>query len=99
MLVASGGFFGPPIGDAVEIGYSVVPEHRGHGIATELIVALTERALGAPGVRCVVAHTAEVNVASQKALRHAGFERLGAGPEAGTLRFERRALPPNESRT
>ena len=40
MLVAAGGYFGPPAGGSVEIGYSVIPEARERGYATELVEAL-----------------------------------------------------------
>ena len=89
-LVASGGYFGPPASGGVEIGYSVVPERCGQGIATELIAALTDHALSGAEVQCVVAHTDETNIASQTALRRAGFEMIGADIERGQLRFERR---------
>lgn len=90
MLVASGGYFGPPVEGTLEIGYSVVPEFRGQGLASELIAALTERAFLTTGVERVRAHTTGDNVASQRALRRAGFVEQGPGEEPGTIRFERR---------
>lgn len=89
-LVASGGYFGPPQDGVVEIGYSVVPERRGEGIATELIVALSDRALAMAEVVCVVAHTEASNVASLAALSRAGFVPAGTGPTPELRRFERR---------
>ena len=51
-LVACGGYFGPPLADGtVEIGYSVVPECRRNGYATEIVQALTTRAFAVPEVR------------------------------------------------
>ena len=35
VLVASGGFKGPPQAGAVEIGYAVLPQYQGRGYATE----------------------------------------------------------------
>ncbi len=90
VLVACGGYFGPPAEGILEIGYSVVPEYRGQGIASELIAALTQRAFLTPGVERVLAHTTGDNVASQRALRRAGFVERGPGEEPGTIRFERR---------
>jgi ribosomal-protein-alanine N-acetyltransferase len=88
ILVAGGGYFGPPGADGtVEIGYSVVPEWAGHGYATELSRALLARAAATPGVRQVVAHTRKDNVASIRVLAHCGFVADGDGPEAGNLRF------------
>lgn len=89
-LVAAAGYFGPPEDGMVEIGYSVVPERRGEGIATELIVALSDRALADAAVVCVVAHTDASNIASRAALVRAGFVHTGAGPTPDLLRFERR---------
>ena len=64
-LVACGGYFGPPSADGtVEIGYSVVPEWRRHGYATELVQALTTRAFAVPDVRRILAEAEVENVAS-----------------------------------
>lgn len=91
LLVAAAGYFGPPIDGAVEIGYSVVPEARGKGYATEAVNALAERAFGMPGVDCVAAEAHESNVASVKVLMRCGFECVGKGREEGYWRFERQA--------
>ena len=88
-LAGSIGYTGPPQGDTAEIGYSVVESFRGRGIATEAIVAMTERALAVPGVTRVIAHTMEGNAPSQGALRRAGFRDVGPGTEPGMRRFER----------
>lgn len=86
-LVACGGYFGPPEDGAVEIGYSVVESFRRRGIATELIGALVENAF-ARGVDTLTAHTDTDNLASQAALRRAGFVETGPGVEPNTVRFE-----------
>jgi [ribosomal protein S5]-alanine N-acetyltransferase len=91
ILVASGGYLGPPASDGtVEIGYSVVPEYRNQGYATELVSALTNRALTlfVAGVRRVVAEVDEQNGASQKVLRRCGFAPVGSGREPGHTRFQ-----------
>ena len=94
-LVASAGFIGPPDDSgAVEVGYSVVPEWRGQGIATECVSALVQRAFDHGGVRRVVAHTAEGNSASRGVLRRCGFACVGAGADANYLRFEHRRHEP-----
>ncbi|MEP6731286.1 MAG: GNAT family N-acetyltransferase [bacterium] len=87
-LVASAGYFGPPQEGIVEIGYSVVEQFRGRGIATEAIGALRDAALTVPGVRCVVAHTARDNMASQRALERAGFTPTEREEMEPMLRFE-----------
>ena len=35
--MAGAGYMGPPMEELVEIGYSVVPEARGRGFATEIV--------------------------------------------------------------
>jgi [ribosomal protein S5]-alanine N-acetyltransferase len=88
-LVAGAGYLGPPADGVVEIGYSVVPEARGRGFATEIVQALAERALSLEGVRMVIAHTLASNTSSQGVLKRSGFLPAGAGAEPGLLRFER----------
>lgn len=88
-LVACGGYFGPPLPDGtVEIGYSVVPERRRHGYATELVQALTKRAFDTPGVRRILAETTVENVASLGVLRRCGFRNMGTGREPHYDRFQ-----------
>jgi [ribosomal protein S5]-alanine N-acetyltransferase len=92
ILVASGGYFGPPTADGTaEVGYSVVPEYRRRGYATELVEALTTRAFGVPGVRRVVAEAHADNGASIAVLARCGFRQVGAGRDPGHLRFARDA--------
>ncbi|MCB1054894.1 MAG: GNAT family N-acetyltransferase [Acidobacteria bacterium] len=88
-LIGSGGFFGPPDGHGtVEVGYSVLPAWRRQGYASEMTTALATFALGRPGVRRVIAHTADDNEASMAVLRRCGFIATGAGESPGTRRFE-----------
>jgi [ribosomal protein S5]-alanine N-acetyltransferase len=95
MLVAAAGYFGPPSPDGtVEIGYSVMPDARRQGYASELVNALTERAFAWPGVERVAAEAHESNVGSVKALLRCGFRQVGPGRDAGHLRFERRRAAP-----
>lgn len=89
-LVAGAGFFGPPAEGAVEVGYSVVPEARGRGVATEVVGALVAFAFTHPAVDRVVAHTTDENVASTKVLQRSGFQRVGAGAEPGSVAYLRR---------
>jgi ribosomal-protein-alanine N-acetyltransferase len=89
-LVASGGYFGPPTGDGtVEIGYSVAPEWRARGLASEIVEALVARAFATPGVRRVAAEAHEENSASRRVLARCGFRQVGTGREPGFLRHER----------
>lgn len=88
-VVACGGYVGPPTPEGtVELGYSVCPEWRGRGYATELTRALAMHAAGRPGVARVVAHTTAANPASIAVLHRSGFVPAGPGEYPDTLRFE-----------
>lgn len=90
-LIGAAGYFGPPSDTGeVELGYSVCPEWRGRGYATELATALAQHAAAQPGVTRVLAHTTRENPASVLVLERSGFVAAGAGREPGQLRFEYR---------
>lgn len=77
-VVGDIGFHGPPDeSGTVEIGYSVVPDRRGRGYATEAATALTAWALRQRRIRRVVARCDADNLASIRTLERAGFERTG----------------------
>ncbi len=87
-LAGAGGYFGPPTADgSVEIGYSIMPEFRGRGLAGELAHALGERAFTTTGVTHVLAHTRPENLASVRVLERCGFRPAGPGREEGSIRF------------
>ena len=89
-LVGAGGYFGPANSEGVvEIGYSVLPEWRRMGYASEIVQALLERAFSHDQVTKVIAHTTESNPASIGVLLRCGFTVVGLGQEPGVLRFER----------
>ena len=88
-LVASCGFFGPPQGGSVEIGYSVLPEFQRRGYGGEMAGALTEWALAKEGVGRVVANVASENIPSTRLLRRLGFVERGMSDEPGHVRFEK----------
>jgi [ribosomal protein S5]-alanine N-acetyltransferase len=98
-VVAGAGFLGPPSPDGVvEIGYSVVPEERNKGYASEAVRALVDHALSQPSVQHLIAHTADSNAASSSVLIRSGFIRVGPGLEAGSSTYQRsRAQPPDPS--
>ena len=78
VVVGHAGFHGPPdeLGD-VEVGYTVVPEHRGRGWAKAALGALLARADTEPSVRRVVATVAPDNAPSLAIVRAAGFVHVG----------------------
>lgn len=90
-VVAGAGYFGRPTDEGVvEIGYSVCLEWQGQGYATEIVRALTARAMQLPDVRLVIAHTSPENVASIAVLERSGFSLAGPGTHEGVIRYERR---------
>lgn len=87
-VVGSIGFFGPPEPAAdgvpeVEVGYGLVAEARGYGLATEALVALTERA-DAAGVR-VRASIAPTNRESLRVAAKTGFTVVRGSTEDGEM--------------
>lgn len=91
VLVGTGGFVSPPDkAGSVELGYSIVDAHRRHGYASEAVAGMVARAFSELQVRRVIAHTYPDLVASIGVLEKNGFKRVGAGAEAGTVRYERR---------
>jgi [ribosomal protein S5]-alanine N-acetyltransferase len=87
VLVASGGFKGPPRDGEAEIGYSVLPQFQRKGYATEMVGGLVHWALGQPGVFRIVAETESANPASVRVLSKLGFAAVGSGAEPGGMRF------------
>jgi [ribosomal protein S5]-alanine N-acetyltransferase len=88
-LVAGAGYLGPPAEGSVEIGYSVIPEARGRGYATELVEALVTHAFEHPDVQSITAHTSDSNLPSTQVLLRCGFHRVGPGPEPQTVEYRR----------
>ncbi|MBN1333413.1 MAG: GNAT family N-acetyltransferase [Synergistales bacterium] len=74
LLIGSGGYVGPPDGSGVvEIGFSVMTEHRGLGYATEIAQALIAKAFTDNRVQKVIAHTTPENKASCRVLEKCCF--------------------------
>jgi RimJ/RimL family protein N-acetyltransferase len=87
VLCGSIGFKGPPRAMSVELGYSVLPEFQGRGIATEMVIAVSRWALAETGVAIVEAEVFSGNVASARVLEKADFEPSGPGVEPGATRY------------
>jgi RimJ/RimL family protein N-acetyltransferase len=86
-LVGCGGYLGAPDeAGSVEIGYSICEQCRGHGLASELVQALVDRAWSL-GAKKIVAHTTEANPASIAVLRNCGFQQAPSSAP-GLLQFE-----------
>ena len=92
-VVGDVGFRGPPGDDGtVEVGYSVIPDRRRRGYATEAARALVAWAMSQPGVREVVAGCDRDNAASIRTLERLGFSRTGATSDEIRWRY---AFPTN----
>lgn len=88
-LVGGAGFLGPPDANGiVEIGFSVVPQHRRFGYASEMVYGLLGFAFADKRIRKVIAHTAATNIPSLGVLERCGLTYVSDGEEEGTLRFE-----------
>ena len=89
VLVASGGFMGPPQDGTVEVGYSVLPQFQRQGLATEMVAGLVNWAIAQAEVQHVVAEVHTHNTPSVRLLRRLGFVEIGPGRDPGHLRFRR----------
>ena len=77
-LVGHVGFHEPPDERGVlEVGYRVLEEHRGAGLATEAVTALLDWAQTQQGVRGFRASIAPSNVASLRVVARLGFVEVG----------------------
>ena len=88
-LIGMSGFKSRPVGGAVEIGYSILPEFQNRGLATEALEAMVNWAFS-HGANCVFGETLPELVASQRVLLKNGFTRVPTSSEPGVIRFERR---------
>ncbi len=78
VVIGHAGFHGPPDADgAVEIAYTIAPEHRGNGYAHEVLAALVEEATMHPNVNLVRASIRPDNASSLSVIRRGGFLRVG----------------------
>ena len=92
LLCGSIGFKGPPDERGmVEIGYSVLPEFQGQGLATEMVAAIVKWAKRQPQIKRVEAETNIDNNASIRVLEKNNFACAGAGVEPNTIRFLNRS--------
>jgi len=87
-LVGLGGFKGAPGEDGtVEIGYSVLAEHRRRGLASEAVRAFIAHAFADERVERVIAETLPNLAPSIGVLVKCGFEYAGNGSEPGVIRY------------
>lgn len=63
--------------DTVEIGYELLPEYRGKGLAVEAIRCVTGFGFDKMGASCISAFPSEANKPSVKLLEKVGFKHTG----------------------
>lgn len=81
IIIGDAGFSSlPDKSGAVEVGYSIVENHRRNGYATEALHALMGWVFTQPAVRKIIARCDPLNKASVKTLTKAGFS-LGSHDE------------------
>jgi RimJ/RimL family protein N-acetyltransferase len=89
VLVGSGGFLGPPRDRVVSVGYAVLPEYHGRGIATEMVGRLLRWAFEqSPELQRISAETEWSNPASVRVLKKLGFIQSGQSANADGQHFE-----------
>jgi ribosomal-protein-alanine N-acetyltransferase len=87
VVIGDIGFMGGPDQDGVvEVGYSIVPEYRNQGYATEMASGLIAWAFHETGIKVVTAACLEDNIGSIKVLEHVGMRRLE--PDGNMLKWE-----------
>ena len=89
LAVGNGGFKGTadPSG-TVEVGYSILEEYHGKGLAPEAIKALIRWAFTHDGVHRVIAHTFPELRPSIRVMEKCGLTYVGKGAEEGTIMYE-----------
>jgi len=75
-VVGSVVFHGRPADGIAEVGYSIEPQSRGNGLATEATCACVAWAFAQPGIRAVQATTFPWHVASLAVIRHVGMQHV-----------------------
>jgi ribosomal-protein-alanine N-acetyltransferase len=87
VLIGDVGFMGGPDEEGVvEIGYSIVPEYRNQGYATEMASSLIQWALQRQEIKMIIAKTLKDNIASIKVLVKIGMHCVGV--EGDYLKWE-----------
>jgi|SRR6185436_2064650 len=88
VVIGAGGYKGPPQEGTVEVGYSVLPEHRRQGYAAEATQGLVAHAFAYPEVTRVIAQTLPELLPSIGVLEKCSFRFIGEGSEEGAICFE-----------
>ena len=86
-MIGDIGFMGGPDQEGVvEVGYSIIPEYRNQGYATEMARSLIAWAFQEKGIKLVTAECLDDNIGSIKVLEKVGMRRLE--PDGNMLKWE-----------
>jgi ribosomal-protein-alanine N-acetyltransferase len=77
-----------------EIGYGLLPEFEGRGLATEAAKALVEFLRREERITSIIAHTFPSIPSSIRVMEKCGLTYDGEGEEAGTIRYRLQLRPP-----
>jgi ribosomal-protein-alanine N-acetyltransferase len=77
---------GPDQNEVVEVGYSIVPDYRKQGYATEMARSLIEWALQEKGIKGITAACLNDNIGSIKVLEKIGMHQVE--PDGNMLQWE-----------
>ncbi len=80
----------PELSTDVELGYSLLPQYQGRGLATEAVQAFLPWIFSRPNVRSICAQSYPQLAASISVLRRCGFVFDGTGRDPGTVMFRLR---------
>lgn len=83
----------PDARGCVEVGYSVLAQFQGRGIASEAVMALMRVAFDAGAVE-VAAETFPTLPASLRVMEKCGMSKVGVGTDPGTVRYSLRGPLP-----
>jgi ribosomal-protein-alanine N-acetyltransferase len=90
ILIGDMGFMGGPDEDNVaEVGYSIVPEYRNRGYATEALRACIRWGFQEQGMKAIIADTLQDNIASIKVLTRVGMRNLGTKDDMFKWRLDK----------
>jgi ribosomal-protein-alanine N-acetyltransferase len=77
---------GPNEEGSADVGYSIIPEYRNHGYATEMLRGLISWAFIDKDIKVITADCLDDNIGSIRVLEKAGLHRVGA--EDNMLKWE-----------
>lgn len=88
-VIGAAGFTGPAMDHELEVEGSLVPQHRGQGLATEGLRALLEEAFEDPDVRAVQASVPTGEHPAHHVLARCGFQPLPSDGSEDSYRLPR----------